>query len=705
MIMTQEFKINFRLFKTILLCLIFFSSCKDNKAQVENHAYTNDLIGETSPYLLQHAHNPVDWRPWSGSILDEAAAKDKLVIISIGYSSCHWCHVMEEETFEDPKVAEVMNKDFISVKVDREERPDVDQVYQDFLRGVGTTDGWPANIIALPNGKPLYGGTYHTNEQWRQVLTKFNDLYKKDPEEAKKYGDMVALGIQEMNIIEPAKDFASLTLDKLDTSVNTWKSNWDLEWGGDQGLEKRMLPSNLSFLMDYAILTDDKDILGHIENTLDQIAGGGMYDHVGGGLYRYSTDSQWKVPHFEKMLYDNAQVLSLFSKAYKIFEKPTYKQLVFQTISFLEREMKNPEGGYYAALDSQSEGEEGKFYLWQEEELKQIIQEDFELFATYYNIAQGQDWENGNYILHTPLTDEEFIGQNQLTLSSLNALKEKWKKQLLTHRDQRIRPKVDDKIITSWNALLINGLVDAYSAFGDPKFLDRAKTIYEFLQTNGYKDGQLVHSYKKGSKWIDGFLEDYAFLASASLNLYSTTLDGTYLTFAQNLNQTVMGQFVDEPSGMFRYNKNSELISKIIKTNDGVMPSPNAVMAHNLFQLGHLQYDKLLMNKSKKMLSSMMPNVTEYAQFYAKWGALLVNNAIPYYEIAVVGKDAGQMLGELQKEHLPNTLIVGSTEDSELPLFAERYTEDGTLIYVCRDNTCKLPVDNVKAALDQLRNF
>lgn len=705
MIMTQEFKINFRLFKTILLCLIFFSSCKDNKAQVENHAYTNDLIGETSPYLLQHAHNPVDWRPWSRSILEEAAAKDKLVIISIGYSSCHWCHVMEEETFEDPKVAEVMNKDFISVKVDREERPDVDQVYQDFLRGVGTTDGWPANIIALPNGKPLYGGTYHTNEQWRQVLTKFNDLYKKDPEEAKKYGDMVALGIQEMNIIEPAKDFASLTLDKLDTSVNTWKSNWDLEWGGDQGLEKRMLPSNLSFLMDYAILTDDKDILGHIENTLDQIAGGGMYDHVGGGLYRYSTDSQWKVPHFEKMLYDNAQVLSLFSKAYKIFEKPTYKQLVFQTISFLEREMKNPEGGYYAALDSQSEGEEGKFYLWQEEELKQIIQEDFELFATYYNIAPGQDWENGNYILHTPLTDEEFIGQNQLTLSSLNALKEKWKKQLLTHRDQRVRPKVDDKIITSWNALLINGLVDAYSAFGDSKFLNRAKGIYEFIQTNGYKDGQLVHSYKKGSKWIDGFLEDYAFLANASLNLYSTTLDGTYLTFAQSLNQTVMDQFVDKPSGMFRYNKNSELISKIIKTNDGVMPSPNAIMAHNLFQLGHIQYDKVLMSKSKTMLSSMMPNVTEYAQFYTRWGALLVNNAIPYYEIAVVGKDARQMLGELQKKHLPNTLIVGSTEDSELPLFAERYTEDGTLIYVCRDNTCKLPVNNVKAALDQLRNF
>lgn len=693
--------------RCLLLSLLFFISCRENRGQQKEatHKFTNALADETSPYLLQHAHNPVNWRPWSQEALQEAEKEKKLVLVSIGYSSCHWCHVMEKETFEDEAVAKIMNENFINIKVDREERPDVDQVYMTALQLISGNGGWPLNIITLPNGKPLYGGTYHTKKQWTNMLTKISDLYNNDPKKAAEYSDMVAQGIADANLITPVEDTGSLTKDAVRTSVNKWKPNWDMKEGGEIGTQKFVIPTNLSFLMDYALLTGDGSAKAHVKNTLDKMELGGIYDQLGGGFYRYSTDSQWKIPHFEKMLYDNAQILSLYAKAYQIFKNPEYKAVVFETINFLNREMKNNLGGYYAALNADSEGEEGKFYVWKEKELKSVLGSDFELFASYYNIRPKAVWEDGNYVLHKPQDDSDFAEDKSIDPNDLQAFKKAWHDKLLKARDKRIRPSTDDKIITSWNALLINGFVDAYKAFGEKEHLDKAKSIFEFLRAKSYKEGNLVHTYKEGSRQTEGFLEDYAFLADAALELYSATMDTKYLNFAQRLIKKTETLFFDVASGMYRYNDDEELIAKIIKTDDGVLPSANAVMAHILFRLGHIEYNTEYTEKARRMLSALIPMVTEQAASYSKWNSLLLETAYPFYEVAVVGKNASPLIKSLHQNYVPNTLVVGSTSESDLPLFEDRYFNDGTFIYVCKNTTCKLPVETVESALKQLENF
>src|SRR5680860_1450423 len=636
--MAMIFPVPKSLFGYSLLPFLFLFSCKENQGQQQEttHKYTNALADETSPYLLQHAHNPVNWRPWSQEALKGAEKENKLVLVSIGYSSCHWCHVMEEETFEDEAVAKIMNENFINIKVDREERPDVDQVYMTALQLISGNGGWPLNVITLPNGKPLYGGTYHTREQWTKVLTKISDLYNNDPKKAAEYSDMVAAGIADANIIEPAKDIDSLTEETVTKSVANWKPNWDLKKGGEKGTQKFMIPTNLSFLLDSALLTGDDSAKAHVKNTLDKMALGGVYDQLGGGFYRYSTDPDWKVPHFEKMLYDNAQLLSLYAKAYRIFKNPEYKAVVFETIEFLDREMKNVAGGYFAALNADSEGEEGKFYVWHEAELKSVLGNDFELFSSYYNIKPEAIWEEGMYVLHKPMGDSAFETEQSITQNNLEASKKVWHDKLLKARGKRIRPSTDDKIITSWNALLINGFVDVYETFGQEEHLDKAKSIFEFIRAKSYGNGTLVHTYKKGSRQKEGFLEDYAFLTDASLQLYSATMDAKYLNFAQKLTEKVETLFFDKASGMYRYNPGDELIAKIIKTDDGVLPSPNSVMANNLFVLGHIEYNTEYIEKAHRMLSAMIPMIKEHAPSYSNWNALLLNTAYPYYEIAAV---------------------------------------------------------------------
>jgi len=702
--MIQRFKIKTTSYSFILFYLVFIMACKNNSAQVENPVFSNELINETSPYLLQHAHNPVNWKPWSDDVFEEAVKNDKLVIISIGYSSCHWCHVMEEETFEDEKVADIMNKDFISIKVDREERPDVDQIYMTAVQLMSGNGGWPLNVIVLPNGKPLYGGTYHTNAQWGQVLEKINKLYKEDPKKANEYADMVAKGIQEVNIVEVTEESSGMTIEALNEGVSQWKRQWDEKWGGNNGREKFMLPGSLDFILDYAALSKDESARSHVKTTLDQMAKGGIYDQIAGGFYRYSTDSHWNIPHFEKMLYDNAQLISIYSKAYMNFKDPLYKQIAKETIAFLQKEMKNTEGGYYAAIDADSEGEEGKYYVWTDEELQHLISTEFDLFSAYFNTSKSKKMEGGKIVLRKSDDDVNFSKEHKITLEKLEELKEDWKARLLKARAERVRPRIDDKIIVSWNALLINGYVDAFKAFGNPELLNEAQSIFRAIKEAAFIDNQLVHSYKKGSKRTEGFLEDYAFLANASLNLYSASMNSEYLSFAQQLIRTTEEQFKDV-SSFYKYNSSNSLIAKIIKNDDGVIPSPNAVMAHNLLLLGHIEYNKDYMASTNAMLSAMQPFLKESIVGYTHWGSLSLKKMYPFYEIAVVGKDAKNIRKELAQKYLPNTLIVGSTKESGLPLFEGRYVDEGTFIYVCRDNTCKLPVATVERALEQLQNF
>ncbi|PCJ92274.1 MAG: thioredoxin domain-containing protein [Flavobacteriaceae bacterium] len=697
-------KKNYRLFFAFFVILMI--SCKEKNIGQEEHKFTNALIDETSPYLLQHAHNPVNWRAWSQEALDEAKKEDKLVLISIGYSSCHWCHVMEKETFEDEATAKMMNENFINIKVDREERPDVDQVYMTAVQGMtGGGGGWPLNIIALPNGKPIYGNTYHTKKQWVSVLTKVSDLYKTNPEKANKVANSVAEGIQNMNIVEPSSDFESLTKDVLHESVDNWKPKWDKKWGGNNGNQKFPTPVTLDFLLDYATITGDESVKKHVKNTLDKIATGGLYDHLAGGFYRYSIDDKWKVPHFEKMLYDNAQLISLYSKAYTVFNEPEYRNVVEETIAFLDREMKNAAGGYYAALDADSDGEEGKFYVWKEDQLKLILNADFELFSDYFNIKNKNIWEHGNYVLNKAVLDGEFIKEHKLERSAFEMKKGNWKKVLLLERAKRVRPGTDDKILTSWNSLLINGFVDAYKATGNEEYLEKAEDTFDFIKEKSFQGKVLQHTYKEGGKPNNGFLDDYAFLINASLNLYSATLNNAYLEFSNNLMSIVAVNFSDDTSGMYKYNKNEELIAKIIKIDDGARPSANAVMAHNLFLLGHINYDMKSLDKAKGMLSSMTPTMIEYAYGYSKWEGLLLQTAFPFYEVAIVGSNAEELTKEMNTLFIPNTLTTGSVVESDSPLFMNRYDEEGTYIYVCQDNACKLPVETVKEAVEQLNNF
>lgn len=692
----------YALLLTLLVLLISLGSCKQAKETEGSHKFTNELVHETSPYLLQHAHNPVDWKPWSEEALNEAREQDKLVLVSIGYSSCHWCHVMEEETFEDEAIAAIMNENFVNIKVDREERPDVDQVYMTALQLLKGSGGWPLNVITLPNGKPLYGGTYHTNSQWKQVITEISQLYKDDPQRAREYADKVAAGVQEVNLIKMEDRGRELNRQLIEESLVKWKPQWDRLWGGNQGNQKFMLPSNLSFLLEYATLTDSEEVEEHVRNTLDKIAMGGIYDHVGGGFYRYSTDPYWRVPHFEKMLYDNGQLIGLYAKAFKQFRDPDYKEVVYETFQFLEREMKHPGGGYYAALDADSEGEEGKFYVWGLEELDNSLGGTFNIFSEYFNIHPDRIWENEKYVLHKSLNDNEFAAKNDISIGELKELKENWRKDLLEVRNRRVRPGLDDKILTSWNALVIDGLVEAFKSFGDERFLNAAVETFEFIVNNSFDGQYLRHSFKENSRPIDGFLDDYAFMGSAALNLFEVTGEQSYLKFARKLDQTVREEFRDDTSVLFQYKRENELISKIVKINDGIMPSPNASVISNQLKLAHIYYNRAELEKVEEALALVAPAIQEDASNYTEWASLILKNTYPYYEIAVVGPDALSKSKQLQARYLPNTLVVATETKSDLALFKDRYFEDDTYIFVCQNNTCNLPTTSVDDAIGQL---
>lgn len=692
-----------------LLPISFLISCgndsgKKEKEDGETHKYTNQLINETSPYLLDHAHNPVNWEPWDESAFEKAKTQDKLVIISIGYSSCHWCHVMEEETFEDEEVAGIMNEEFINIKVDREERPDIDEVYMTAINLIKGSGGWPLNVIALPDGKPIYTGTYHTKEQWKDVLSKISASYKENPERAREYASMVAEGIMQSNFVSVEEEPAKLQKKDLTGFVDKWSRNWDQEWGGDIGPQKFMLPSTYGFLLDYALMSDDPEALDHVKNSLNLMGNRGVYDHIGGGFFRYSTDAEWNVPHYEKMLYDNAQLLGLYSKAYRAFNKEEYREVAKGISDFLFDMMESPEGGFYAAIDADSEGEEGKFYTWKRDELEEALDSDFSLFSDYYNLYPEPGTE-GKYIILRSGSDSEFLKKHSLSASDLKAKKENWNSDLLESRDKRVHPAIDDKIIISWNALLISGFVEAYKAFGDKTYLDTAVSIYDFIQEKGMKNGKLIHSYKKGGREVNGFLDDYAYLMSASLELFSVTQNQQYLDFSKRLLGQVEENFSDDNEVFYRYSENDELISPIVKIDDGVLPSPNAVMAENLFLLGHLFYKDEWNQKSKAMLATMQPAIQESPAAYAKWNHSYLKHTFNFLEIAVVGEKAGELSLELEQQYFPNSLIAASTSESDIPLFEERYMAGETYIYVCENRSCKRPVSSVTEAEKLIREI
>jgi uncharacterized protein YyaL (SSP411 family) len=665
----------------------------------------NELIHESSPYLLQHAHNPVNWHPWGEKALELARENNKLIIISIGYSACHWCHVMEHESFEDPSVAAIMNEHFISIKVDREERPDVDQVYMEAIQLISGQGGWPLNAFALPDGKPFYAGTYFRKEDWIKVLQYFVDLYEKEPYKLIEQATSVTNGIWSIEQIPVESQISAYTLERLDRNFANLQPYLDMDKGGIRRAPKFPMPAAWEYLMYYHYLSDNQQALESVISTLDNMALGGIYDHVGGGFARYSTDAHWHVPHFEKMLYDNAQLLELYARGWQIAGDPLYRDIVYDTHEFIQRELNSGEGGFYAALDADSEGEEGKYYVWTLPEIEKILGNKAAVFLDYYNITAQGNWEHGKNILFRKNTDTEIAKKQGLTLEELKKIIKQGKMLLLKERSRRTAPGLDDKILTSWNALMARAYAYSYQAFADPEFLEVALKSAHFLETHAISnDLQMTRNYKNGNSSIPAFLDDYAFTISAFIEIYRSTFDENWLKKAEALTDYALEHFLDVQTGMFFYthDHHSNLIVRKKEITDNVIPSSNSEMAKNLFRLGTYLYREDLLQISRKMLQIVREEIHQNPFYYSNWAMLEANMVRPPFEVVILGDGYEAMRKEFGRKYLPDIMFSGGKREGGMDLHKGKFLAGETMIYVCQDRVCKLPVTKFSAAMQQL---
>ncbi|MAU16176.1 MAG: thioredoxin domain-containing protein [Muricauda sp.] len=674
------------------------------------HKHTNALIKETSPYLLQHAHNPVNWEAWHPDVLERAKKEDKLLLISIGYAACHWCHVMEKECFEDEQVAKVMNEHFINIKIDREERPDVDQIYMDAIQMISGQGGWPLNIVALPDGRPFWGATYVRKENWTRTLNQLAELYKKDKPKVTQYAKDLANGLHAINLVE--KDIGSdlYSMEQLEAAVEHWSQYFDTFLGGHKRAPKFMMPNNWDFLLHYATTNSKPKIMEFVDTTLTRMAFGGVYDHVGGGFSRYAVDTKWHVPHFEKMLYDNGQLTSLYAKAYAATKNELYKNVVVETIGFVQEELLDESGGFYSSLDADSldkngELQEGAYYVWTKAELIDLLGDGFEVFQDYFNINSYGHWEGENYVLIRDKSDEEIAQKHKLTVTELRSQLKENLRLLKKERETRPKPRLDDKILTSWNGLMLKGLVDAHRYLGDGQYLDLALTNATFIEREMItQDFSLYRNHKEGNSSINGFLDDYATVIDAYFSLYEVTFDMKWLNLAKKLLDYTREHFWDKESGMFFYtsDKDQSLIRRTIEVDDNVISSSNSIMAINLYKFHKLYPDGTYGKTAKQMLRNVQKDFDRRAQGFSNWLHLVLYLNRNFYEIAIVGNDHRAMGQKISKEYVPNSILVGSQKDGDIALLKNRALPGKTLVYLCLEGACKLPVTSVQEVLEQL---
>jgi uncharacterized protein YyaL (SSP411 family) len=666
----------------------------------------NHLANSTSPYLLQHANNPVNWYPWGAEALQKAKDENKLILVSIGYSACHWCHVMEHESFEDEKIAAVMNEYFVCIKVDREERPDIDQIYMSAVQLMSGRGGWPLNCICLPDQRPIYGGTYFRKNDWASLLFNLADFYKQKPAEADEYAVKLTEGIRQYETIGFVKEQPEYDKDDLQLIVDNWKKYFDKEEGGMGSSPKFPMPNNWQFLMRYAYLMNDSDIAQIVSLTLRKMALGGIYDHIGGGFARYSVDGRWHVPHFEKMLYDNAQLVSLYAEAYTWKSSPLYKQVVDEIITFTLRELSSPEGAFYSALDADSEGVEGKFYTFTKTEIEEILGDDADLFCIYYNITDEGNWEEEQTnVLFRKEKDLNLANKLGVLLEDMVAKVDASRKKVFEARSSRIRPGLDNKILASWNGLMLKGLCDAYRTFNKAEYLETALSNAEFIMLNMVNtDGRLSRIYKGKDNDFIAFLDDYANVIDAFIALYEVTFDELWLNNAQMLADYAIIHYHDESTGLFYFtgDEDEELIARKSEIMDGVIPASNSVMAHNLKKLGLLFDEQEYLNISAQLLRNILPHLAKYGSAYSNWSSLLLNEVFGTYEVAITGANAEAFRIEMENNYIPNKIILGGTKGS-LPLLRDKFN-DTTQVFICKDKTCSLPVDNINDALKQINS-
>ncbi|SDI55426.1 thioredoxin domain-containing protein [Mucilaginibacter sp. P19] len=666
----------------------------------------NRLVNSTSPYLLQHANNPVNWYPWGKEALDKAKAENKLILVSIGYSACHWCHVMEHESFEDEAVAAVMNEYFVCIKVDREERPDVDQIYMSAVQLMSGRGGWPLNCICLPDQRPIYGGTYFRKNDWTSLLFNLADFYKQKPEEAEDYAVRLTEGIQKYESIEFVVAQAQYSKTDLQAIVNNWKRYFDKQEGGTGNAPKFPMPNNWQALMRYGYLMKDDEIAEQVKLTLHKTAFGGIYDHVGGGFARYSVDGRWHVPHFEKMLYDNAQLISLYAEAYTWQPDELYKQIVDEIITFSTSELMSPEYGFYSALDADSEGKEGKFYIFTKNEIEEILGVEAGLFSIYYNITENGNWEEEeSNVLFRKDSDEDLAAKLGLPVHELLAKIAASRQKVFDARGVRVRPGLDNKILASWNGLMLKGLSDAYRTFNKPEYLELALNNAGFILNNLLgQNGRLSRVYCATSSPDKpvAFLDDYANIVDGLIALYEVTFNEHWLQQAKSLADTAIAHYYDEAKGIFFFtaDDDEQLIARKSEIMDGVIPASNSVMARVLKKLGLLFDNESYIEVSAQLLRNVMPQLAKYGSAYSNWVMLLLDEVFGINEIAITGAGAETFRKEMENNYIPNKIMLGGNTGS-LPLLQDKFGAS-TQIFICKDKTCGLPAHNPADAIKEV---
>ncbi|MEO6547327.1 MAG: thioredoxin domain-containing protein [Ferruginibacter sp.] len=684
-----------------MLTLLLFG-CKASPQKFQNR-----LSSASNPYLREHADNPVDWYEWGDAALEKARKENKPLLISIGYAACHWCHQMEEESFMDTAVARVMNENFVCIKVDREERPDIDNLYLHACQLLNKGEaGWPLNAIALPDGKPFFAGTYYTKESWIALLKNITATYKNKYNKVVLQANALTFGIIDNDsALIGHNESLSTTNHLYEASFQSLYNKIDLVNGGFKGQQKFPLPAAWEFVLQYYYHTKDARALAAVNTTLKKMALGGLYDQVGGGFARYTTDSLWRQPHFEKMLCDNAQLISLYTHAYQLTKDSFFKNIASESIAFVERELTATNGGFYCSLNADTKSGEGEFYKWTGADFSKVLNSnDATLVKTYFHVSDEGTAKNGKSILFAEQEPVVFAASNNLAASTFESMLNQSKASLLKDRNKRPKPTVDEKILTAWNGLMMQAYVDAYVAFGDPVYLERAKTSISFLKKHMIgEDGHLWRSFVNDKATVDGFLDDYAFVAKALVRLYEVTFDKECLLLADKICTYVVRNFYDAKSNYFFYNANGSqaLAVRKIELFNNIIPSSNAVMAEVLSLLGTLLEKEDYLRMAKNMSSKISSAGDELSFNSPAWMKLIGGEAYGSHEVAIMGKNAIAMNLTLQKSFLPGSVFMGGSEEN-LPLLNRKLPVEGTLIYVCMNKMCLRPTSEVAAALTQL---
>ena len=672
--------------------------------------FSNHLIHESSPYLLQHAHNPVQWYPWGEEALSKAKELDIPILVSIGYAACHWCHVMERESFEDEEVANYMNEHFINIKIDREERPDLDHIYMDAVQAIAGNGGWPLNVFLTTDAKPFYGGTYFPPQKafnrpsWKDVLMNIHDAWKNRREELTLQADKLIehissagnlLGKNNMTADDDPNSLFSKEHTK--TIAENILRSADTVYGGFGAAPKFPQTFAIQYLLCYGHFFKHEKALEHAEFSLQSMLNGGIYDHLAGGLARYSTDSQWLAPHFEKMLYDNALLVSVLADAYQITNHKIYEEAIHKTLRFFVSEMKHPDGGFFAALDADSEGIEGKFYVWDEKEINDILGTGAGLYGKWFGVSENGNWEGKN-ILNISEKEEKFAAENHISVQELQLLVNNGNGKLLKERNKREKPMTDDKILLGWNALFLTALCKASAALSNEYYKEQAVLLFDFIIKKFSQEGMILfHTYKNDEAKHPAFLDDYAYMIQSCIQLQEITSDQRYLTEAKKITEYVIENFENKQNGFFYFTHRDQkdVVTRKVEFYDGAVPSGNSIMAENLFYLSVVFEKKDWLLKAQNLTKNMLEIVLKYPASFAVWGSIILKQAMGINEIIITGKTPQYLQKELLRMYIPNKVFQSADKEAEFPLLLQKSYGENPLIYVCKNYQCLAPVDQI----------